>query len=54
MNRSEAVCPQCGSRKIIKDRVSGADTGDFLCADCKFTNMPPAFQTKSTKKINNQ
>jgi DNA-directed RNA polymerase subunit RPC12/RpoP len=27
-------CPECGSAKIIKDRVIGQHTGDWKCVDC--------------------
>jgi len=28
-------CPECGSAKIIKDRVIGQHTGDWKCVDCR-------------------
>lgn len=28
-------CPECGSEKVIKDRVIGQHTGDWKCVDCR-------------------
>lgn len=30
-------CPSCGSDKLMKEYHLGAQTGDWICADCKNT-----------------
>lgn len=27
-------CPDCGSSSVYKERINGAQTGDWVCADC--------------------
>ncbi|MBN5179941.1 hypothetical protein JY469_04715 [Serratia marcescens] len=29
-----AACPKCGSKNVIKERIMGAQTGDWICSDC--------------------
>ncbi len=27
-------CPKCGSNEIFKERIMGAQTGDWVCGQC--------------------
>lgn len=32
-------CPKCGSHQVGKERILGAQTGDWICGDCGETGQ---------------
>lgn len=28
------ICPKCGSSRVAKERIMGAQTGDWVCGKC--------------------
>ena len=38
------TCPECGSRKVSKERYLGAQTGDLVCHDCGESGSPSRFR----------
>jgi len=54
------TCPECGSTNIVKEKWHDAvpnafgiggdaalgQTGDLLCADCKYSSSPSCFSVK--------
>lgn len=46
------TCPKCGSRRVDKERIMGAQTGDWVCGECKATgpiNREPQNKKKDTE-----
>ncbi|MDW1964874.1 Eag protein [Vibrio sp. Vb0587] len=50
MVASRGTCPECGSSEVTKERIMGAQTGDLICLDCKFSGSPSRFSSKSQLK----
>lgn len=49
MVASRGTCPECGSSEVTKERIMGAQTGDLICIECKFSGSPSRFAGKSQK-----
>lgn len=34
MSHMPSRCPKCGSNRVGKERIMGAQTGDWICGEC--------------------
>lgn len=51
MSRSNTVCPGCGSKKtLIKEKMMGQDTQDFICSECKHVDWWRSFHPGNKDK----
>lgn len=41
-------CPRCGSGNIEKEIIRGHRTGDLVCNECKYADLPSEFERPST------
>lgn len=49
----QAACPQCQSEEIIKERILGMPTGDYICKHCRYESTANQFKDEY-KKIHNK
>jgi predicted RNA-binding Zn-ribbon protein involved in translation (DUF1610 family) len=47
------VCPECGSDKVIKERIMGTQSGDLECTKCGFNGCGSRFKLVDEKSENN-
>lgn len=48
-----ATCPKCGSDRVGKERIMGAQTGDWVCGACGETDQikrPPEKPKEDAEK----
>ena len=47
MKRDGAICPECNSTNIKKEKINGQDTMDLVCENCNYAGWWKDFQLEN-------